>query len=237
MPPPIIYTSAVVHWQRPDGTWLQQQVPASARAQLTPTNMNGGSAPLATILPPGWGTGGCPMHHQRGHLVGQALGGPGNDPQNLVTLVAGTNHPFMYDYEAAVKTFVQAEPGRAPFTYTVSCSYDQPSYTATPGFPYYGAAGNPFCLWPAPVMLLLSLIDVFGTPVDVAELFPLWTPAQEATFRSNMMIGGAIVILNGIYKNYTGAVHTANGCWAVTHNPALLLPAAAACAHSLNHLP
>lgn len=237
MPPPILYGNTLVSWQRPDGSTMQQQVPSWASAQLTPTNMSGGSGPDASITPPGWGTGVCPMHHQRGHLIGQALGGPGNDARNLVTLVSGTNHPFMYDYEAAVKSFVAANVTRAPFTYTVACSYDASFYMATPGFPYYGVAGNPFCLWPAPAVILLSLVDAVGTAVDVAELFPHWAPADVANFKLNMMIGGAIAILNGVYKNYNGAVHVANGCWAVTHDAAALLPAATAYAHALNHLP
>lgn len=177
------------------------------------------------------------MHHQRGHLIGKALGGPGNDAQNLVTLVAGTNHPFMYDYEAAVKSFVIANPARAPFSYTVRCNYDQGQYISSAGFPYYGAAGNPFCLWPAPAMLLLSVIDAFGAAVRINDLFPTMTAADVASFQATMMLGPEICILNGIYKNYTGATHVANQCWAVTHSPALLLPAATAYAHDLNHLP
>jgi hypothetical protein len=45
-------------------------VPLWAKAILTSTNMTGGSGPSQSIYPPGFVSGGCPQHHQRGHLIG-----------------------------------------------------------------------------------------------------------------------------------------------------------------------
>jgi hypothetical protein len=91
MPPSIVYKTAsfTQQWVKP----VSAEVVISAVASLTSTNMTGGSGPDGSILPPGWGGGSCPTHHNRGHLIGNKLGGPGNEKKNLVTLTAGTNHP------------------------------------------------------------------------------------------------------------------------------------------------
>lgn len=236
MPPPIQYASAVRSWTRPNGTIMSQTVPISAQATLQPNNMTGGSAPAPALTPPGWGSGTCPMHHNRGHLIGNALGGPGNDVRNLVTLVAGTNHPFMYDYEAAVKNFVTAHAARAPFTYHVFCDYDQNLYSACEGFPHlYGGAGNPFCLWPTPARLRIGLTDTNNHVVGIQELFPTWSATDVANFQTHMMTGGMVIILNGIFKLYQSIVHVTNQCWAVTQDPHVLQAAAGQYAQLLGH--
>ena len=129
MPPPIVYKTATIVKQ-----WVNRvsaEVVVSAEASLTSTNMTGGTGPDGSIFPPGWGSGTCPTHHNRGHLIGNKLGGPGNEKYNLVTLTAGTNHPFMYEFEDSVGCCVMANPG-VSFIYKVECDYD--GYSAFPGF-------------------------------------------------------------------------------------------------------
>lgn len=208
MPPPINYTTQTITRQ-----WNQAvtaTVTTRAVATLTSTNMTGGSGPSSSIYPPGWGSGSCPTHHNRGHLIGNHLGGPGNDANNLVTLTAGTNHPFMYEFEYAVRQYVIANAG-ANCTYTVECDYND--YQLTQGFAIPGAGGNPFCLFPAPASLTLSLQN--GGPVSLGTL--------GAYFPTPPNLGAAahytsLYIPNGGYKLYQGAAHTANTCWSVVQN-------------------
>jgi hypothetical protein len=229
MPPPISYTINRItkQWDRR----VTADVVTMAVARLDSTNMGGGSAPGA-INPPGWGTGACPTHHNRGHLIGNALGGPGNDPSNLVTLTAGTNHPFMYEFEDAVKRYVTAHPG-STCTYKVECDYD--GYERTAGFPIPGASGNPFCLFPAPAMLRLSLWD--GVPVTLWDLTRhLANPPADLGSAAQLT---SLLVYNGGYKLYTGATHLANSCWSVEHNAhsQFVQDAATAYAQHLGHLP
>ncbi|HEX8409525.1 MAG TPA: DNA/RNA non-specific endonuclease, partial [Thermoanaerobaculia bacterium] len=156
MPPPVKYEQMRKTFVAEGYKPLSETVTIHAVATLKSNNMNGGSGPLGTIRPPGWHDGGCPSHHNRGHLVGNAVGGSGAEPKNLVTLVAGTNHPIMYSFESIVKKYVTNKPGDK-FYYVIWARYS--GYTLTPGFPIAGAAGNPFCLFPAPHRLLLALRD------------------------------------------------------------------------------
>jgi hypothetical protein len=230
MPPPIAYTTSSItkQWQQA----VTATVVTKATAILNSTNMTGGSGPSADIQPPGWGDGTCPTHHNRGHLIGNDLGGPGNAANNLVTLTAGTNHPFMYEFEDAVRRYVIAHAGNN-FTYTVECEYD--GYQATTGFPIPGAGGNPFCLFPAPNALRLSLQG--GGPIMLGDLVKhLPTPPTNlgaAAFYTSLYVP------NGGYKLYSSASHIANTCWATSQDPhSLIIQAnAAAYARKLGHIP
>lgn len=84
MPPPIAYTNANMTLAVAGKNIVTANVVTSASATLLHNNMNGGSGPSAAILPAGWSSGDCPAHHNRGHLIGNHLGGPGNVANNLV---------------------------------------------------------------------------------------------------------------------------------------------------------
>ncbi|SIS75042.1 DNA/RNA non-specific endonuclease [Insolitispirillum peregrinum] len=215
MSPPIVYVPGN-HTTNYGG--LTQQVTSAvivrATATLTPSNMTGGSGPSSSITPPGWGSGTCPEHHNRGHLIGNKLGGPGDEAKNLVTLTAGTNHPMMYEYEDLVYNYVRAQPHGTACTYTVECFYDDIYYTSTTGFPVPGASGNPFCLFPAPAYLRLSLTN--GGPVTLNTLsqYQANPPATLGTAG----LATSLLVYNGGYKWYQSAVHYGNNCWAVVNN-------------------
>jgi hypothetical protein len=148
-----------------------------------------------------------------------------------VTLVAGTNHPDMYEFEWAVKNFVAAHPGLV-FTYTVNCDYAPQLYSQCPigtypaaqlpngavvgPFAVFGAFGNPFCLWPAPARLRLSLFDPNGAPVTAQQLFAAAPVAFQLNFHHSM-IGNELVVGNGALKGYAAPVHVANSCWAAVN--------------------
>lgn len=100
----------------------------SNTALLTHNNMNGGTGPSNDITPPGFVSGNCPHHHQRGHLIGNKLGGSGQTIHNLVTLTEGTNHPFMYDYEDQIHLHVRNHVG-TQYVYQVEAFYDENQYT------------------------------------------------------------------------------------------------------------
>ena len=208
------------------------KVVTKAVATLTSTNMTGGSAASSSINPPGWSSGDCPTHHQRGHLIGNNLGGPGDEPKNLVTLTAGTNHPFMYEYEDCVRRCVLANSGEM-FTYTVECNYDAKSYTSISGFEIDGAGGNPFCLFPAPAFLTLSLM-VKASYIKLGDLVkylpkpPLDLGLAAAYTHLN--------VANGGYKFYSSPTHVANSCWAVEKSFAKVKAGAEAYAKALGHL-
>ncbi|HTJ95918.1 MAG TPA: DNA/RNA non-specific endonuclease [Rhodocyclaceae bacterium] len=195
-------------------TWANKvtaSVVTSASVVLRSDNMSGGSAPDSSINPPGWYDGTCPAHHNRGHLVGNALGGSGTDADNLVTLTSGTNHPFMYEFEEAVKKFVLAHPG-VDFQYEVVCNYDKASYTALSGYDIPGASGNPFCLFPAPAFLDLSLKknQTLQSLAAIAAYLPK-PPVDLGT----MAAMTSLRIVNGGYKLYGGTSHFAANCASV----------------------
>lgn len=82
--------------------------PTGATAMITPHDIGTGTEANSAIRPPGFESGNHPHHHERGHLIGNQLGGDGNDPRNLVTLTGGTNHPHMEALEARVRAHVEA---------------------------------------------------------------------------------------------------------------------------------
>jgi hypothetical protein len=158
-------------------------------------------------------SGDCPHHHQRGHLIGNKLGGSGQTINNLVTLTEGTNHPFMYEYEEYIYLHVKNRIGDT-FVYQVEAFYDESQYTnvqkpipagASPGSTF-GAAGNPYCDFPCPSHILITLKDSIKNEYPTAHLIPLGS-----------QVGNAAKILNGIYKfHQISTRHIAGKCWAVT---------------------
>jgi len=198
MPPPIEYQSAdvTVH-----GVTIKD-LPVGAMARLNSKNMTGGRKP--THDPPGFVRGDCQHHHQRGHLIGNTLGGPGTNP-NLVTLTEGTNHPFMYEFENLVKHHVGTHPGR-DFLYIVAADYEESDYFGSDPL-RVGVGGNPYCVFPAPSRLRLCLLDDHHVP-QLTQKIP-----------DENKVGNFAIILNGIYKFHSGSVnHVAKGCWASTDN-------------------
>ena len=95
---------AHVFYDDPDGLGR----PGTATAVITPSDIGTGTEANSRIRPPGFEGGAHPNHHERGHLIGNQLGGDGNDPRNLVTLTGGTNHPHMENLEARVRAHVEA---------------------------------------------------------------------------------------------------------------------------------
>jgi hypothetical protein len=218
--------------------------PYVARTILTKGNMSGGSGPNGAICPPGWLTGECPAHHQRGHLIGNKLGGSGNDPQNLVTLTAGSNHPIMYEYEDAIHNYVSTH--NCACYYAVMAHYNPSKYLPVSyqdpvtGLKVVkrGASNNPFCEYPAPESLVMVLIDVTD-PTQGANPLANKIPPESLTtifvsvhtkFLTDRGVAvpqpapsafsyvvPALILPNGVYKLYKGAKHTINGCWAATH--------------------
>jgi hypothetical protein len=165
---------------------------------LTFNNMDGGAK--ATDDPPGFESGDCPQHHQRGHLIGNDLGGSGKNP-NLVTLTEGTNHPVMYEFEQAVKKLVSLNP-TATFLYEVRVDYIQQDYFGD-GV-RFGVQGNPYCVFPAPSRLRLYLKNEHGVSVLPQKIPELSNDGE-----------GGLIVQNGTYKFHYGHVnHTKNDCWA-----------------------
>jgi DNA/RNA non-specific endonuclease len=180
---------------------------------LTHNNMNGGTGPSNNLTPKGFVSGVCPHHHQRGHLIGNKLGGSGQTINNLVTLTEGTNHPFMYDYEDAIHLYVGNHIGQQ-FVYQVEAFYDENQYTAVqkaipPGAAAgsaFGAAGNPYCDFPCPSHIQITFKEAMNEVYPTAHLIPMGS-----------RVGNAAKILNGIYKfHQASAKHIAGKCWAVT---------------------
>ncbi|NWC00244.1 DNA/RNA non-specific endonuclease [Pseudomonas gingeri] len=175
--------------------------------------MSGGSGPSASIRPPGFVTGGCPNHHQRGHLIGNQLGGSGTDPNNLVTLTEGSNHPFMYEYEKLVYDYVKGHSG-SKFTYLVTANYDTTKYyvaPAAPGGAASGAMSNPYCPLPCPESLT---IEFFSTDGNGAKTYPIPVNAMTPT-GFNSAYCGPVTVQNGGYKFHEGSLtHIKNNCWA-----------------------
>ena len=187
-------------------------VPLYAKAKLTSTNMTGGSGPDQSLLPPGFVSGMCPQHHQRGHLIGNKLGGSGTDLRNLVTLTEGTNHPIMYEYEAMVYDYVKKNPG-IEFIYQVTAQYEPSRYLpvqVAPGGATTGAANNPYCPMPCPESLR---IDFFYAETPGKLYYPLIYRVLNE--HGEGWESGPLYILNGVYKFHEGSPkHVAQGCWA-----------------------
>lgn len=181
-------------------------LPYTAEAILAYNNMDKGSTADQKIKLPGFINGGCPYHHQRGHMIGMKLGGDGGDARNLVTLIDGTNHPFMYDFEERVFKHVKANPGMK-FIYKVTANYDASKYVPVPtSLTHYGsplgAMGNPYCPFPCPESLSI-------------EFFQINTSVMILDVPSLSRLGDAVIIPNGIYKHHEGsAAHISEGCFA-----------------------
>lgn len=208
MPIDPFYSSTTVSFN--GNTWT---VPHIAAAILTSANMTGGSGPAAALHPPGFVTGLCPHHHQRGHLIAKQLGGNGNDIRNLVTLTNGSNHPFMYEYELLVYNFVVNNAG-VDFVYRVTAQYDLNNYYLAPPAPggaTAGALSNPYCPPPCPESLTIEFyyVDIFNQKV-----FPLVVSSfDQQSYQQNYQ--GPVTIQNGGYKFHEGSVmHVNNHCWA-----------------------
>lgn len=79
----------------------------AANAVLTKEMYKTGSSAKQSIKPTGWISGQEPTRHARGHLIGNQLGGTGEDERNLVTIYQNpVNTPFMTKYENAVKNAI-----------------------------------------------------------------------------------------------------------------------------------
>jgi hypothetical protein len=207
MPLDPIYTSMALNV---NGTSVT--VPWKAKAILTSTNMTGGTGPAQSIRPPGFQSGDCPHHHQRGHLIGNKLGGSGTDERNLVTLTEGTNHPVMYEFEAMVYEKVKSNPG-IEFTYEVTARYDATRYFTAQivvGGAAMGAASNPYCPMPCPESLQ---IDFFYAESPGHLVYPL--PIPISTGEGLAYHAGPLLIPNGVYKFHEGSPkHVSKNCWA-----------------------
>jgi len=189
------------------------EVLISVTALLRHDNMNTGSGPNPNLRPLGFVRGDCPHHHQRGHMIGNNLGGSGQTLENLVTLTEGTNHPFMYEYEESVRKYVGSHMGSS-FVYEVQAVYDEGKYlrverpvpqNAVAGSTH-GACGNPYCDFPCPAELHLHFKETLTPTYPLAHLIPLGS-----------RVGNAAGILNGIYKFHNVSTrHVAGQCWAVS---------------------
>lgn len=231
MPPPVKYSSTQKTFTAPGYQPLQATVNWYAQATLTRSNMTGGSAPDGAIEPLGWLRGDCPSHHNRGHLIGNAVGGAGNETKNLVTLTAGTNHPIMYEFENLVRRYISNQAHADSFAYHVWCRYR--GYTLTPEFPVPGASGNPFCLFPAPSKLYLRLEKPAKTRISLEKLIEgagYEANADEiANVKTAQMDDGYVIVPNGVYKEGHGSAHHPElqaTCWQIHHDVDTSLEAA-----------
>lgn len=76
------------------------------KAVITPEMIGTGSSAASRIRPPGFK--GASERHARGHLLGNQLGGAGNDKRNLVPLFQNpANHPEMSSFERQVRKAVE----------------------------------------------------------------------------------------------------------------------------------
>jgi hypothetical protein len=136
----------------------------------------------------------------------------------------------MYDYENALKAYVQGPGASSGVEYTVECEYGIQYYSLTMGFTVPGASGNPFCLFPAPAGLWLSAKLNGKTPLSLGDLCPGVDLGAAAAYPR-------LWVPNGGYKQYTGVTHIANSCWAADSTTmATIQPGAKAYAHHLQHI-
>ena len=76
-------------------------------ATITVDMVGTGTPAKSSIKPAGFG--GQKAGHARGHLLGNQLGGAGDDPRNLTTLFQNpVNHPVMSSVEGSVRKAVEA---------------------------------------------------------------------------------------------------------------------------------
>lgn len=82
--------------------------PTGIQARITPDMIGSGTKANGSIHPPGWSGNGVLNNEARGHLLGNQLGGSGDDARNLVTLQQNpANSPVMRDYETQVRNTVE----------------------------------------------------------------------------------------------------------------------------------
>jgi hypothetical protein len=198
---------------------MTKNVLVRVEAKLTKNTIGGGSSPDSSLYPLGWSSGSCPTHHQRGHLVAKSLGGSGGILGNLVTLTGGTNHPFMYAIETRVKRLVVNNP-KSSYMYIVKCNYDDyQDVEIAPGFTVPCAMGNPFCLFPAPSGLSISLRHwIGGGPGAFITLGELCSKFDDPEASIGPANSGATEwhIPNGGYKLNSSHRHTAQYCAATS---------------------
>lgn len=79
----------------------------AANATITEDMYQTGTSANQNIKPTGWISGKDPHGHARGHLIGNQLGGSGDDERNLVTIYQNpVNTPFMLKYENEIKNAI-----------------------------------------------------------------------------------------------------------------------------------
>lgn len=79
----------------------------TANAVITGDMYQTGTSAKQSIKPTGWVSGKEPVGHARGHLIGNQLGGRGDDERNLVTIYQNpVNTPNMVKYENMIKNAI-----------------------------------------------------------------------------------------------------------------------------------
>lgn len=141
---PIVYTSTTVNGVA--------NLPHTATVDIT-SPVAVGTAASSAIHPPGFVSGNAPHYHHRGHLIARALGGPGNDNRNLVTLTDGTNVAVMGEIERVARE-INRVAGQT-FRYYVEAKYDYPGS--------YPCVGNPYAPFPVPSSVLVRISHLDGT--------------------------------------------------------------------------
>jgi DNA/RNA non-specific endonuclease len=82
--------------------------PTGVQATITRDMIGTGTPANKSITPPGWSGNGNTYNEARGHLLGNQLGGSGDDVRNLVTLQQRpANSPVMRDFETQVRRAVE----------------------------------------------------------------------------------------------------------------------------------
>lgn len=99
-------------WRRPDiryGELSGNGQATSVTATLTTPALGFGTKANRRLIPPGWQGNGNDHNEARGHLLGNQLGGSGDDLRNIVTLThRGANTPQMLNFENDARRRVRA---------------------------------------------------------------------------------------------------------------------------------
>jgi hypothetical protein len=97
--------------------------PTGVQVRIRPEQLGTGTAVNRSLFPPP-GYGGNALEHARAHLWGRQLGGPGDDPRNLVALYRQANSVAMLQLENRVAAWLQrGETVR----FVVIPQYDRPN--------------------------------------------------------------------------------------------------------------
>lgn len=126
MPVPTVYTAD------------QAGRPLTARATISAVGAAAGGTP-ATVpehMVQGHMGNAHPYHHERGHLIGQQLGGDGANPANLVGLSDGTNAPLMADIEALCRQLIVDNGAGASVGLEVEVDWTNEYYNGPPAAPW-----------------------------------------------------------------------------------------------------